>query len=126
MGRTGGGENLELKMQNEGVDLAAQAAKFPAWQNAGDESPDPALITQDMSVIQNMMWNYVGLVRNKYRLSRALSELRHLESEIERFYRVSRLTDDLIGLRNVVRCAVIVAQAAWENKQSVGCHYRES
>jgi L-aspartate oxidase len=119
-------KNLELKMQNEGVDLATQAAKFPAWQNAGDESPDPALIAQDMSVIQNMMWNYVGLVRNKYRLSRALSELRHLESEIERFYRVSRLTDDLIGLRNAVRCAVIVAQAAWENKQSVGCHYRES
>ena len=113
-------------MQNEGVDLATQAAKFPAWQNAGDESPDPALIAQDMSVIQNMMWNYVGLVRNKYRLSRALSELRHLESEIERFYRVSRLTDDLIGLRNAVRSAVIVAQAAWENKQSVGCHYRES
>jgi len=31
----------------------------------------------------------------------------------------------LIGLRNAVRAAVIVTMAAWENKQSMGCHYRE-
>jgi len=31
----------------------------------------------------------------------------------------------LIGLRNGVRTAVIVTQAALANKQSMGCHYRE-
>jgi L-aspartate oxidase len=72
------------------------------------------------------MWNYVGLVRNNPRLDRALSELRHLETEIERFYRKSKVTDELIGLRNAVRSAVIVAQAAWSNKHSIGAHYRES
>ncbi|MEK7312601.1 MAG: L-aspartate oxidase, partial [Chloroflexota bacterium] len=59
------------------------------------------------------------------RLERALHELRNLESEIEQFYRVTRVTDGLIGLRNAVRAAVIVTAAAWENKASVGCHYRE-
>jgi L-aspartate oxidase len=98
---------------------------IPAWQYIGGEVPDPALIGQDMSVIKNMMWNYVGLVRTTDRLNRALRELRHLETEIERFYRSSRLTDGLIGLRNAVRTAVIVTMAAWENKQSLGCHYRE-
>lgn len=98
---------------------------IPAWQYIGEEAPDPALIGQDMSVIKNMMWNYVGLVRTTDRLNRALRELRHLETEIERFYRSSKLTDGLIGLRNAVRTAVIVAMAAWENKQSMGCHYRE-
>ena len=53
------------------------------------------------------------------------SELRHLETEIERFYRATALTDGVIGLRNAVRTAVIVAMAAWENKTSMGCHYRE-
>jgi L-aspartate oxidase len=100
-------------------------ALIPAWQYIGDEEPDPALIGQDMSVIKNMMWNYVGLVRTTDRLNRALRELRHLETEIERFYRSSKLTDGLIGLRNAVRTAVIVTMAAWENKQSTGCHYRE-
>lgn len=102
------------------------ASEIPPWQDNGTEVPDPALIAQDMSVIQNLMWNYVGLVRNKPRLDRALSELRHLETEIERFYRKSKVTDELIGLRNAVRSAVIVAQAAWENKRSIGAHYRES
>jgi L-aspartate oxidase len=72
-----------------------------------------------------VMWNYVGLVRTANRLSRALSELRHLETEILHFYRRSRLTDELIGLRHAVRTAIQVAEAAWENKRSMGAHYRE-
>jgi L-aspartate oxidase len=98
---------------------------IPPWQDGGLSAPDPALIWQDMSVIKHMMWNYVGLVRTTRRLRRALRELRQLETEIENFYRETSLTDGLIGLRNAVRTAVIVTMAAWENKQSMGCHYRE-
>jgi L-aspartate oxidase len=112
-------------MNQHPVQSAPDPDLIPAWQHIGEEEPDPALIGQDMSVIKNMMWNYVGLVRTTDRLNRALRELRHLETEIERFYRSSKLTDGLIGLRNAVRTAVIVTMAAWENKQSVGCHYRE-
>jgi L-aspartate oxidase len=99
-------------------------AGIPEWLDTGTFDPDPLLISQDMRTIQHIMWNYVGLVRTTPRLQRALSELRHLETEIERFYRVSRLTDGLIGLRNAVRAGIIVANAAWSNKQSMGCHYR--
>jgi L-aspartate oxidase len=98
---------------------------IPPWRDAGYEPPDPALISQDVSFIKHIMWNYVGLVRTTRRLERALQELRELETEIEEFYRVTRLTDSLIGLRNAVRTAVIVTAAAWENKLSMGCHYRE-
>jgi L-aspartate oxidase len=71
-----------------------------------------------------MMWNYVGLVRTTRRLSRAIRELRALETEIERFYRAAHITDSMIGLRNAARAAMIVTMAAWENRQSMGCHYR--
>ena len=104
---------------------APDADDIPQWRDDGLKLPDPALIQQDMTVIQTMMWNYVGLVRTTPRLERALRELRHLETEIEQFYRTSRVTDELIGLRNAVRSAVIVAAAAWANKTSLGCHYRE-
>ena len=97
---------------------------IPPWQETGTELPDSALISQDMSVIKNIMWNYTGLIRTTVRLQRAQRELRHLESEIERFYRTVKLTDDIIGLRNAVRAAIIVTIAAWENNNSVGCHYR--
>jgi len=104
---------------------AYNPAHIPPWHDDSYETPDPALISQDMSNIKHIMWNYVGLVRTSHRLNRAIRELRNLENEIERFYRVTRLTDSLIGLRNAVRTAVIVTFAAWENKTSIGCHYRE-
>jgi L-aspartate oxidase len=99
--------------------------EIPPWQETGTDIPDSALINQDMSVIKNIMWNYTGLIRTTERLQRAMRELRHLESEIERFYRTVRLTDGIIGLRNAVRAAIIVTISAWENKTSVGCHYRQ-
>ncbi|HUM70779.1 MAG TPA: FAD-binding protein, partial [Chloroflexota bacterium] len=98
---------------------------IPPWQDTSRYTADPLLIAQDMSTIQHIMWNYVGVVRADYRLQRALRELRHLETEIEQFYRVTKLTDGLVGLRNAVRTAVIVTQAALANKRSMGCHYRE-
>lgn len=104
--------------------LTVDPADIPPWRSGGTEDPDPALITQDMTTIKSIMWNYVGLARTTQRLERALSELYHLETEIERFYRSSRLTDGLIGLRNAARTGILTAQAAWQNRGSVGSHYR--
>ncbi|MFC1660441.1 L-aspartate oxidase [Gemmatimonadota bacterium] len=115
--------------EHVGRDIAGQeihpAADIPPWEDYGSEQPDPALISQDLGTIKHIMWNYVGLIRTTPRLRRAIRELRNLETEIESFYRVTRITDGLIGLRNAVRAAMIVTLAAWENKRSVGCHYRE-
>jgi L-aspartate oxidase len=101
------------------------ADDIPPWREDGVEPPDPALISQDMSAIKHIMWNYVGLVRTTRRLNRAIEELRHLETEIDDFYRTSRVTDGLLGLRNAVRTGSLVALAAWQNKRSMGAHYRE-
>ena len=94
------------------------------WLDTSMEEADPALLTQDMGSIKNIMWNYVGLVRTGRRLERALRELRGLDIEIEQFYRRTRLSDELIGLRNAVKTAQVVTEAAWQNKRSMGCHYR--
>jgi len=103
----------------------ARLDDIPPWQATGAELPDPALIAQDMSSLRHIMWNYVGLVRTTRRLLRAIEALRNLEVEVERFYRAAAMTDDLIGLRNAVRVALIVTLAAWANPESRGCHYRE-
>jgi L-aspartate oxidase len=107
-------------------ELGIDAADIPPWYDEGlTEAPDPALIHQDMTTIQHIMWNYVGLVRSARRLDRAISDLRNLQVDITRFYGSTKLSDGLIGLRNAVQAALIVAQAAWENKTSRGSHYRE-
>lgn len=102
-----------------------QPQDIPVWDETGlTQEPDPALIAGDMQTIQNIMWHYVGLVRSADRLSRAIRELRHLQNEIEMFYRATKLSDGLIGLRNAVEVALLIAQAARHNRHSRGCHFR--
>ncbi len=99
--------------------------EYPEWQYTGDQISDKALIQQDMKTIRQLMWNYVGLVRTTSRLERALEELNHLNTQIERFYRHRVVTDELIGLRNSALSALLITRAAHANRSSVGCHYRE-
>jgi L-aspartate oxidase len=99
--------------------------EVPLWMNAENSSvPDPVLMIRDVQTVQDIMWLYVGLARSTPRLARALRELNHLLVDIDDFYRANRLTDELIGLRNVTQTARIVAYAAWRNRRSIGTHYR--
>jgi len=111
------------------ANLAASVPSFdevPPWDESGlVADADSALIQGDMQTIQNIMWHYVGLARNTERLLRAIRELRHLWNEIETFYQTTKLSDGLIGLRNAVEVALIVAESALHNRQSRGCHFRE-
>jgi L-aspartate oxidase len=110
---------------DSGSRRAVTPEDIPAWDESGlTQDSDPALIQGDMQTIQNIMWHYVGLIRSGDRLSRAIRELRHMQNEIETFYRKTKLSDGLIGLRNAVEVALIVSQAARHNRQSRGCHFR--
>jgi L-aspartate oxidase len=100
--------------------------EIPVWHYGDLESEaDPALIQGDMQTIRSLMWHYVGLVRSEQRLNRAMRELVNLRLNIEDFYRRARVSDELIGLRNSVQAALLVAGAAGRNRMSRGCHYRD-
>jgi L-aspartate oxidase len=103
----------------------ADPDQVPAWEPGLSENADPALIWRDIRTIQYTMWHYVGLIRSSIRLNRALSDLYHLNEEIEGFYRTTHLSDELIGLRHSIRAALVVANAAKLNRTSIGCHYLE-
>jgi L-aspartate oxidase len=120
------GDRAARHIQAQPASNVISASDAPAWDDSNlIYDTDPTLMQGDMQTIRNLMWHYVGLVRSEHRLNRALRELRHLWLEIEDFYRKSRLTDDLIGLRNSVQAAMIVARAARQNPISRGSHYRE-
>ena len=119
-------DHIESFVNNTSLNDLPSFEEIPQWDESGlIADADPALIQGDMQTIQNIMWHYVGLVRSAERLSRAIRELRHLTNEIETFYRNTKLSDGLIGLRNAVEVAFIVVQAAFHNRQSRGCHYRQ-
>ncbi len=95
------------------------------WIDTGEFEPDPALINQDWITLKHIMWNYVGLVRTEKRLKRAIYDLRHLWWEVEEFYRKAKITKQLIELRNGILVGLVVARAAFRNRESRGCHFRK-
>ncbi len=113
------GNSIEEKLQKKTYTFP----KVSPWR-LGQEPVDPSLIYQDMNMIKQTMWNYVGLTRSEKRLLRSSELLNEFNREIERFYKDGLLSDSLIGLRNMSRVSQLVIKAALLNKRSVGCHFR--
>ncbi len=99
-------------------------SEVKTWELESEEV-DPALIHQDWLTIKLTMWNYVGLERTSRRLNRALKILRDLQFEVESFYRLAKVTDPVVGLRNGIQTALAVTHAAYRNRESRGAHYRK-
>ena len=93
------------------------------WRREREEL-DKDLLHQDLLTIKQTMWNYVGIIRTKKKLNRALDILTRLSQNIEYFYKHTNLDNDLIGLRNAAQTSLMVLHAARLNKESRGCHYR--
>ena len=96
----------------------------PDWEPVpGPSNEDPALIAQDWSAIRHTMWNYVGIVRTKERLERAVADLRHQLVRLTQFYRTTPISASLVDLFHGCLAAGLIAEAARRNPTSVGCHY---
>jgi len=95
--------------------------KYP--KNITNTNSDPLLVLQDWNNLKTTMWNYVGIVRTKTRLNRAVSDLRNLYARITDYYRNTKLAKSKIELRNGIIVATNIARAARRNKKTLGCHY---
>ncbi len=94
------------------------------WILTGNvENEDPALIAQDWTSIKSTMWNYVGIVRTRQRLKIAIEDLRHMLLRIEDFYRETPVSKDIISLFQGTQSAILVADSAFRNRNSIGCHF---
>ncbi len=89
------------------------------------KNPDPFFIRSNLNSVKNLMWNYVGIIRQKKNIKIALSELSELKKKIEFRYHNGYLSQDFLELRNIIQVALLVASAAIKNPVSRGCHYLE-
>lgn len=114
-----------LCAQADAQDMAGQNFRIPTPKEwvLPSQKPDLNLIKQDLSTLRSTMWNYVGLMRSATHLSRAEKILRHLQNEINAFYKGAALCQELLDLRNGTQTALLITYAALQNKRSVGCHY---
>jgi len=81
------------------------------------------LITHNMKEVQQIMTNYVGIVRSDARLKRALSRLEIIYLETEEIYNRSPLSQMLCELRNIINVAYLIIKMASQRKKSIGLHY---
>lgn len=97
---------------------------IPNWDDSGTvDTEEWVLISHNLTEIKNIMWNYVGIVRSNLRLQRAMRRIKLLEKETESFYRRTRITPELIELRNILCVAKMIIQSALKRKESRGLHY---
>jgi len=93
------------------------------WDDSGTfNSEEWILISHNRREIQQIMWDYVGIVRSTLRLERALRRMDLIHQEVENFYKKTRVTEPLIELRNLALCALLIIRCAMSRKESRGLH----
>ena len=97
---------------------------IPAWNADGTTATEEmVLITQNAKEMQQIMSNYVGIVRSNLRLERALRRLEIIFKENEELYLKSTPTKELCELRNMIDVGYLIIKQAQAMKRSIGLHY---
>ncbi len=97
---------------------------LPLWNAQGTSQPrEMILITQSLKELQQVMSDYVGIVRNDIRLQRAMRRLDLLWEETEQLYQSSTLSPQLLQLRNMITVGYLIVKGATFRKESRGLHF---
>jgi len=98
--------------------------EVPDWNAEGMVlNEEMVLISQSVKEIQQIMSNYVGIVRSELRLQRAFERLGLIYRETEELYNRSVLIPKLCELRNLIANCYLIIRMAKARKESVGLHY---
>lgn len=94
------------------------------WNEDGTENTEEwILISHNKKEIKEIMSDYVGIVRNTIRLERAYRRVKMMKDEIKDFYKKTKVSVELLELRNLVTVAFLIIESAMLRKESRGLHY---
>ena len=97
---------------------------IPAWDEKGVENTEEwIMVSHNFNEVQNLMSNYVGIVRSDLRLERAMRRINLIYDETEDFYKKTKISPELCELRNIITSAYLTIKSAMIRKESRGLHY---
>ncbi|MFA5405293.1 MAG: L-aspartate oxidase, partial [Ignavibacteria bacterium] len=119
--------NIEKIKKNEFLtrkELYDLSESIYEWDDSGTKNADEwILISHNKKEIKEIMSDYVGIVRNTYRLKRALTRIKMMKKEIKEFYNRTKVTVELLELRNLALVAYIIIKSALNRNESRGLHF---
>ncbi|HAW90677.1 MAG TPA: L-aspartate oxidase [Gemmatimonadetes bacterium] len=117
--------------------LAERAGGITPQPAEGPEPPPPpppgtnpplpdqgVILDHEWDAVRSLMLNYMGLVRSRGRLDRAVTRLAEMKEWSGDLYRTSQPSSDLTELRNISLAGLIMATAARAREESRGLHTR--
>ncbi len=97
---------------------------FPDWDDSGTVSPEEwILVSHNKKEAQQVMSDYVGIVRSDLRLQRAKRRIEFLKEETEQYYKKTKITTQILELRNIIKIANLIIDGAIMRRESRGLHY---
>lgn len=106
------------------IDTLQDIPEIPDWNAEGTSHPkEMILITQSLKELQQVMSDYVGIVRNNVRLQRAMKRIDLLYEETEGLYQTTTVSPQLLELRNMITAGYLIIKGAAFRKESRGLHY---
>jgi L-aspartate oxidase len=98
--------------------------EIPEWNEENTFNAEEwVVMAHDRDEIRRLMWDYVGIVRSDFRLQRAHRRVKLIAQEIGEFYKRTKVTLDLIELRNIATVAELIIRSALMRRESRGLHY---
>ncbi len=97
---------------------------FPDWDDSGTVNPEEwILVSHNKREAQEVMNDYVGIVRSDLRLQRAKRRIDFLKDETEAYYKKTKITTQILELRNLIKVASLIIEGAIKRRESRGLHY---
>ena len=113
-----------IEKMNDTLSNETIKGEVPDWNALGTSEPkEMILITQSLKELQQIMSDYVGIVRNDVRLERAMKRLDLLFEETEALYKSTKVSPQLYELRNLITVGYLIVKSAEFRKESRGLHF---
>lgn len=112
-------QKQELKTPKQ-IDTGIKAA-IDKYNNEEDVL-DEIDVTPLKHELQNIMWDYVGILRSGKSLTTAIEKLNHLKSKFQRTNKCLNKAE--YEFKNMLTVAQLIAISAYNRKESRGAHYR--